>query len=546
MEDETLMVLFAGEQPSLDNAFVDSNFNAPRNIAMVRVSKDLLEVLSPGATEIGGFYNFGGGWTAQENKGIHWLTDLTPVATHPTQSEWEAATRIKAMRTRDDNVFVVYEVWTASEYIRTEFFIVSKAGTFIIQPTILTKGNFRMAPTDEVFRPINAVIGVDGTDQSKDTIIVYGAQGSRLVRYIIAPFISAPTPAPFVDPRAPRSAAANEELYRSADGIWAGIVLIVIAVAAFLIILALLIVVLIIVGTQSKLQAPTTIALEAVVLLHPSPAPIPAETNKDVENEDADGGNTAPKVETMWIVGAIVATLLRAGAALMAWSMWIAALSSLATEGPTVNSNTGPLQEPARGWATAMLILSIIMCVFDTFLLLLQALPFVQLVLILKANDSPALRSAIRWILELPHALLLSQGSLLVASIVVAFGAGATSTSTNEGYVYTTVVLYLTLPIRFIIWAAAGAALVQTQLLPRVLSVLTKTTKEKSAETLRTRESFHCEPGEKPHDSEIVGSTVDVKVAVKAVQLSRVTSTVEMKTSNPIQDRQAGDRSSGI
>ena len=31
-------------------------------------------VLSPGATEKGGFYNFGGSWSPQQNKGVNCLT----------------------------------------------------------------------------------------------------------------------------------------------------------------------------------------------------------------------------------------------------------------------------------------------------------------------------------------------------------------------------------------------------------------------------------------------------------------------------------------
>ena len=31
-------------------------------------------VLSAGPTEKGGFYNFGGGWSPQQNKGVNWPT----------------------------------------------------------------------------------------------------------------------------------------------------------------------------------------------------------------------------------------------------------------------------------------------------------------------------------------------------------------------------------------------------------------------------------------------------------------------------------------
>ena len=118
------MILFAGEKPALDNSMAMVNFNAPRNIAFVKMSADLQSVLSTGATETGGFYTFGGTWRAQENKGVVWLTDFTPPAQNAAMDSWEAATRIKCARVKDDSIIMIYEVWSATSYIRTGEFLV--------------------------------------------------------------------------------------------------------------------------------------------------------------------------------------------------------------------------------------------------------------------------------------------------------------------------------------------------------------------------------------------------------------------------------------
>jgi hypothetical protein len=118
------MVFFAGERPALDNSLVGSNFNAPRNLGFVHVSADMQSVLSPGATETGGFYTFGGGWTAQENSGIVWLTDMTPPATF-AKADWLGATRIKTARLSDDMIVVFYEVWSATKCVHSFAFVCS-------------------------------------------------------------------------------------------------------------------------------------------------------------------------------------------------------------------------------------------------------------------------------------------------------------------------------------------------------------------------------------------------------------------------------------
>ena len=74
-----LLVFFAGEQPALDNSQTGSYLNNPRNLGFVKIPADLSStaVMSKGPAETGGFYTFGGTWSAQANEGIEWLTANT-------------------------------------------------------------------------------------------------------------------------------------------------------------------------------------------------------------------------------------------------------------------------------------------------------------------------------------------------------------------------------------------------------------------------------------------------------------------------------------
>ena len=57
-----LMMLFAGEQPSLDNSLTEDSWNAPRDIGMLIMSANLNgTIYSDGPVETGGWYHYYGG-----------------------------------------------------------------------------------------------------------------------------------------------------------------------------------------------------------------------------------------------------------------------------------------------------------------------------------------------------------------------------------------------------------------------------------------------------------------------------------------------------
>lgn len=52
------IAFFVGEFPALDNSKTGKEYNAPRNIAFTKISKDQKTKLSPGGKESGGFFTF--------------------------------------------------------------------------------------------------------------------------------------------------------------------------------------------------------------------------------------------------------------------------------------------------------------------------------------------------------------------------------------------------------------------------------------------------------------------------------------------------------
>jgi len=125
--DDSILVFFAGERPPLDNSLVGANMNVPRNLGFVKIGRDLStkEILSSGETSTGGFYTFGGGWSAQENKGINFLTSYT--------STDECVSRPKTARISNGKTLLVWELWTKSAYVKSQAMVVDDAGSAIQQ-----------------------------------------------------------------------------------------------------------------------------------------------------------------------------------------------------------------------------------------------------------------------------------------------------------------------------------------------------------------------------------------------------------------------------
>ena len=164
-------IVFAGEPDSLkksiNNTRVGNLVNDARNIGLVKVVRSFkntggntvldANILTTGLTETGGFYTFGGDWSAQRNKGVVWLTSYS-------NSAVANASRVKAVSIGENRILVLWESWTPTSYINTHAVIVDSLGKIII-PAVALGAHVRLGRTDDPF-----VIGKT----------VYIASGNRL------------------------------------------------------------------------------------------------------------------------------------------------------------------------------------------------------------------------------------------------------------------------------------------------------------------------------------------------------------------------------
>jgi hypothetical protein len=184
------LVLLQGEQPALDNSKVGKALNAPRDIGLVLVSKDMRNttVLSTGKTESAGFYTFGGTWTSQTLSGVQWLTahaatTTTDAAGKVTTAYNQNACRLKTTRIAEGRNVLLYEIWTAFDYVETRLMEIDDTGK-ITQPAVAVPFPVRLQYADDSFNP-------KGT---QDMVVFSGSDG-RLVRYQVTPNGAAAPPA---------------------------------------------------------------------------------------------------------------------------------------------------------------------------------------------------------------------------------------------------------------------------------------------------------------------------------------------------------------
>lgn len=169
MDDDALLVIFAGEQPSLDNKLAVEPLNAPRNIGFVKVPKNMEDksVLSEGPTETGGFYTFTGAWSPTENKGINWLTDFTSLD--------ENAGRIKVTKLSNGEILVLFEIWTETEFVSTNVMTLDHDGKITRGPRVVTsKWPLRLPFADEI------------ESTSSNTAVFYAGAPGKVMRYEIS------------------------------------------------------------------------------------------------------------------------------------------------------------------------------------------------------------------------------------------------------------------------------------------------------------------------------------------------------------------------
>ena len=130
-------------------------------------------VLSAGPTEKGGFYNFGGKWSPQENKGVNWLTKF--------KSLDENASRLKATKLTKGQILVLFETWTGKKYVSSNLMTVDQDGKITRDPSA-SKFPFRMPFADEI------------VSTGSNTAVFYAGAKGKLVRYEVSLAPAATTP----------------------------------------------------------------------------------------------------------------------------------------------------------------------------------------------------------------------------------------------------------------------------------------------------------------------------------------------------------------
>lgn len=198
-DDDSILVLFSGERPPLENGLASRNSNTPRNLGLVIVSGDLESIVSKGEDSKGGFYNFGGGWSDQSNEGIVWLTNFTPDETD--NENFRNAIRIKTAAA-DKNIFIFYEVWGSNTYIESAMMMIDLDGNILVEPMTMPF-DVRLSPTDEPIVTKDGDIVFYSTDET----------GSKLIRYSLtvgAPPTDAPTPAATLKPTAVKEGSGSK------------------------------------------------------------------------------------------------------------------------------------------------------------------------------------------------------------------------------------------------------------------------------------------------------------------------------------------------
>ncbi len=129
------LVFFASEHDAngkvLDNSqATGSNLNAARNLGVVKVvpdftsgsmeiSDDLMMLTGDYPAEVGSYLNFYGTETLQRVTGIRWLTQFDPTNLERNVSRLKAVTLPEKQQ-----VLLLWEEWTKTDYITTKFMIV--------------------------------------------------------------------------------------------------------------------------------------------------------------------------------------------------------------------------------------------------------------------------------------------------------------------------------------------------------------------------------------------------------------------------------------
>jgi len=176
-------VIFAGEPDSqasaLNNARTDSNLVDARNIGIVQVVNDIAStssngteindelIISKGNTETGGYYTFGGKFAKQRNTGVVWLTNYN-------DKNQNNVSRLKTVKLADNNLLLLWEIWTPNSYVNTYAMKISPSGKKLSE--IVELGTqVRLNRRDDILVIDNKVYFVAG-DKNEQKLILFVLQ----------------------------------------------------------------------------------------------------------------------------------------------------------------------------------------------------------------------------------------------------------------------------------------------------------------------------------------------------------------------------------
>ena len=171
--EDGYLVIFAGEPDKNGNSINNAratNYTDSRNLGFVKVSKQFEKynvrlkdlILSSGKEEKGGFFDFGGGWSLQENIGINWLTKYQNAKSENVQ-------HIKTSKLPNGNILIIYELKDISTVVTKSFMMTIDANGKIVIPATEIPENIKLNRRDDIICIGKQVILVqkNKTDESK-------------------------------------------------------------------------------------------------------------------------------------------------------------------------------------------------------------------------------------------------------------------------------------------------------------------------------------------------------------------------------------------
>lgn len=166
------LVSFLGEPDKLGKSLncAEAGMKCSRNVGFVKVKHDFYSsgsdiFLSRGITEAGGFFDFQGRWTQQQNTGVVWLTAYK----NPKEA---TAKYVKTVKLKDGNFLFMWEIWANDEYKNTVALKTDQNGKSI--GTVVDLGNsVRLDRRNELLVEGNQVLIFSGNTLDKKLIVTF-------------------------------------------------------------------------------------------------------------------------------------------------------------------------------------------------------------------------------------------------------------------------------------------------------------------------------------------------------------------------------------